>query len=261
MSTTRARGLPLRRLAFISAAVAGLALMAVGTVAGGNGGVVQEIRAATAKYHDVKAARADGFGEFYVCTDENSGKGAMGQHFANGDRVGDPSLDELKPEVLVYQPLRGGGYRLVGVEYVVLADAWDALHDDPPVLFGRELTRVPAGNRYGLPDFYQIHAWIWSPNPRGLFDDWAYWAPGKGSEVEVDVLLRAGRDFVAIEVKSTKTVRDADLRGLRAIGDLPRMRRRIVVFLGERAQATPDGIEVLPVRAFLRELENGTLFP
>jgi predicted AAA+ superfamily ATPase len=96
---------------------------------------------------------------------------------------------------------------------------------------------------------------------RGLFDDWAYWAPGKGSEVEVDVLLRAGRDFVAIEVKSTKTVRDADLRGLRAVAELPRVRRRIVVFLGERAQATPDGIEVLPVRAFLRELENGTLFP
>jgi hypothetical protein len=171
---TRTRGLPLRRLLLIGAAVAGIAMMAGGTALGGNGGLVQEIRAATAKYHDVDAARADGFGEFYVCTDENSGKGAMGQHFANGDRVGDPSLNELEPEVLVYQPLRGGGYRLVGVEYVVLADAWDALHDSPPVLFGdHELKRVAAGNRYGLPDFYQIHAWVWSPNPRGLFDDWS----------------------------------------------------------------------------------------
>jgi hypothetical protein len=31
---------------------------------------------------------------------------------------------------------------------------------------------VPAGNRYGLPDFYELHAWIWKGNPRGVFDDW-----------------------------------------------------------------------------------------
>ena len=173
-STTRTHKLPIRRLFLVGAAVAGIAMMAGGTVVGGNGGLVQQVRAVTAKYHDLDAARADGFGEFYECTDENSGMGAMGQHFANIGRFLDPSLDELEPEVLVYQPLRGGGYRLVGVEYVVLADAWDALHDSPPVLFGdHELKRVPAGNRYGLPDFYQLHAWIWSPNPRGLFDDWS----------------------------------------------------------------------------------------
>jgi hypothetical protein len=172
-TTTRTRGLPIRRLLLVGAAAAGIAVMAGGTVVGGNGGLVQEVRAATARYHDLEVARGDGFGEFYLCTDENSGKGAMGQHFANGDRVGNPSLDELEPEVLVYQPLRGGGYRLVGVEYVVLADAWDAIHAAPPVLFGdRQLTRMPADNRYGLPEFYQLHAWIWSPNPRGLFDDW-----------------------------------------------------------------------------------------
>ena len=98
----------------------------------------------------------------------------MGQHFANGDRVGNPSLDELEPEVLVYQPLRGGGYRLVGVEYVVLADAWDATHDGAAGAVRRPgaRARMPAGNRYGLPEFYELHAWIWRPNPRGLFDDW-----------------------------------------------------------------------------------------
>jgi hypothetical protein len=40
------------------------------------------------------------------------------------------------------------------------------------VLYGRTLKRIPAGNRYGLPDFYELHAWIWRPNPRGMFDDW-----------------------------------------------------------------------------------------
>ena len=173
-TTTRSRGLPIRRLLLIGAAVAGIAMMAGGTVVGGNGGLVQQVRAVTAQYHDLDVARGDGFGEFYRCTDENSGKGAMGQHFANEGRFLNPSLNELEPEVLVYQPLRGGGYRLVGVEYVVLADAWDAIHDAPPVLFGnRQLTRMPADNRYGLPEFYQLHAWIWHPNPRGLFDDWS----------------------------------------------------------------------------------------
>lgn len=31
---------------------------------------------------------------------------------------------------------------------------------------------VASGNRYGIPAFYELHAWIWKWNPRGLFDDW-----------------------------------------------------------------------------------------
>jgi predicted AAA+ superfamily ATPase len=96
---------------------------------------------------------------------------------------------------------------------------------------------------------------------RGLFEDWFYWAPGKGSELEVDLLLRRGKDYVALEVKSGKAVRPRELRGLRAVADLPRLRRRVVVFTGERRQTTEDGIELLPVRDFLRELEAGTLLP
>jgi hypothetical protein len=152
-------------------ATASMAIAFSSVVFGANGSRLAAAREATSQYHDLAAAEADGFTPFYMCTDE-ADAGAMGQHFVNGDRVGDPSLDENRPEVLVYEPTPGGGYRLVGVEYVVIADAWDALHGSPPELFGRELKRVPAGNRYGLPDFYQIHAWIWRPNPRGMFDDW-----------------------------------------------------------------------------------------
>jgi len=28
------------------------------------------------------------------------------------------------------------------------------------------------GNRYGLPPFYELHAWLWKHNPAGMFDDW-----------------------------------------------------------------------------------------
>ncbi len=60
----------------------------------------------------------------------------------------------------------------MAVEYVVLQDAWDAAHSSPPSLFGEEFTLVPAGNRYDLPAFYELHAWLWKHNPRGMFDDW-----------------------------------------------------------------------------------------
>jgi len=60
---------------------------------------------------------------------------------------------------------------------------------------------------------------------RGLFEDWFYWAPGKGSSVEADLLLRRGRDLVAIEIKSGRRVEESDLRGLRAVGELPEVTR------------------------------------
>ena len=43
---------------------------------------------------------------------------------------------------------------------------------DPPTLFGHEFHLVEAGNRYGLPAFYELHAWIWHHNPSGMFEDW-----------------------------------------------------------------------------------------
>ncbi len=96
---------------------------------------------------------------------------------------------------------------------------------------------------------------------RSLFEDWGYWAAGKGSNVEVDFVLRQGRDLVAVEVRSGQKVFEADLRGLRAIAGLSGIKRRVVVFRGDRKQETADGIEILPVAAFLATLERSALFP
>ena len=96
---------------------------------------------------------------------------------------------------------------------------------------------------------------------RKLFDEWFYWAPGKGSGVEVGFLLRKGSALVAIEVKSSRNVRDAGLTGLRAIAEYPGVRRRLVVHMGDRSLATGDGIEMLGVSAFIGEVERGTIFP
>jgi predicted AAA+ superfamily ATPase len=96
---------------------------------------------------------------------------------------------------------------------------------------------------------------------RGLFDEWWYWAPGQGSELEVDFLLKRARDLVAVEVKAARTVASAALRGLRAIGELDAVCRRLVVTRGDRRLKTEDGIEIVPLSEFVREIEAGTLFP
>ena len=138
---------------------------------GGGQRSIAAVRAATAGFHDVATAEAAGYGPFYVCTDHAS-LGTMGQHYVKGALVGDAVVDPLQPEALVYEPKKGGGYRLVGVEYVVFKEAWDAVHSGPPSLFGRNFTHIEAGNRYGLPDFYELHVWLWRPNPSGIFSDW-----------------------------------------------------------------------------------------
>ena len=76
------------------------------------------------------------------------------------------------PEALVYQPLAGGKLRLAALEYVVLKSAWDAHHSSPPSLFGQRFNLTPAGNRFGLPAYYSLHAWFWKHNPAGTFAMW-----------------------------------------------------------------------------------------
>lgn len=158
-------------------AITTIALAAIAAIVGSSiafaGGQrsVAAVRDATAPFHDLAAAEAAGYGPFYLCTDA-AGEGAMGQHYVNGALVGDPAVDPLTPEALVYEPMPGGGYRLVGVEYVTFQDAWDTTHASPPSLFGRPFRLIGAGNRYGLPAFYELHVWLWRPNPSGIFSDW-----------------------------------------------------------------------------------------
>ena len=53
----------------------------------------------------------------------------------------------------------------------------------------------------------------------GLYDELVYWAPTQGG-TEVDFVLRRGKRFVAIEVKTTTNPAPPHFAGLRAIADL-----------------------------------------
>jgi hypothetical protein len=96
----------------------------------------------------------------------------MGVHYVKGALVGDGAIDPLTPEAMVYEPDERGRPHLVAVEYVVFQDAWDAQHKSPPKLFGHRFDFSAAGNRYGLPAFYSLHAWLYKNNPAGTFAMW-----------------------------------------------------------------------------------------
>jgi hypothetical protein len=132
--------------------------------------LVQTVRQAADPYQDVAAAEAAGYGLFLGCV-SGPQEGAMGVHYPNGALVGDGVLDPMQPEALVYEPTKNG-LKLVAVEFIVLADAWNANNPSPPALMGQVFNLVGSPNRYGLPAFYELHVWAWKNNPLGMFADW-----------------------------------------------------------------------------------------
>jgi hypothetical protein len=164
-----------RRLAAIGFGVIACAVPAVMALGGshdrqGSTGLVREVRQATQPFQDVNAAIAAGYSSAGSCV-SGPEVGAMGVHFANPTLLGDGELDAAQPEILVYEQ-RNGRLRLLAVEYVVLAEQWDAKKIGPPVLDGQHFHYVGAPNRYGSPAFYELHVWAWKNNPNGMFVDW-----------------------------------------------------------------------------------------
>jgi predicted AAA+ superfamily ATPase len=94
-----------------------------------------------------------------------------------------------------------------------------------------------------------------------LFDEVSYCAPAQARQTEVDFLLRHGREFLAIEVKAHSRFSTPQLAGLRAIGELPRLVRRILVYLGDRQLRTEDGIEVWRFGRFTAAVAERSLWP
>jgi hypothetical protein len=161
-----------RRIIVALAAVAIGGLTAVGMVNAGDGKLspeLQAVRAAVAKYHDYNQAVADGYslaGEPCV----SSPAGAMGIHAPNPALIGNPALDPLRPEILLYAPTANGGYKLVGVEYMKI-DADQDLNtaDDRPSLFGRAFEGPMLGHNPTMPIHYDMHVWVAEQNPSGVF--------------------------------------------------------------------------------------------
>ena len=196
----------MRKHLIVAASLIAVALVGPAT-AGAERGSLDGARAATAKYHRLQTAIGDGYGRLVdaqgiACID-NPGVGGMGIHYVSDALVGDAAVNATTPEALVYEPRKNGRLRLVALEYVVFQSAWDKAHKRPPKLFGRRFELIPAGNRYGLPPFYELHAWAWKHNPRGMFDDLDPRVPqlcrGRGAHIEVEGTRRAKDTQVQVD--------------------------------------------------------------
>ena len=129
------------------------------------------VRDFTARFLDVSAAEAEGYKLQFGCVTGDDA-GAMGLHYINGDLVSSGILDPTRPQIVIYEPTRGGKPRLIGADFLVLADAWNSTHSGPPELMGQLFHLFPSPNRFGLPAFYTLHVWAWKENPKGAFVNW-----------------------------------------------------------------------------------------
>ena len=62
--------------------------------------------------------------------------------------------------------------KLIGADYLVLAQTWHAKHAETPEMMGQLFHLFEAPNRFGLPAFYTLHVWAWKENPTGTFVNW-----------------------------------------------------------------------------------------
>ena len=126
---------------------------------------VQHLRALTHQYHSVDRAVADGYQPDTECVED------MGIHYVNFALMQQP-VDPERPTALLYAPA-GDGVRLVAVEWIqVDADQDLSTSSDRPSVYGHAFDGPMPGHFPGMPVHYDLHAYVWDPNPDGTFATW-----------------------------------------------------------------------------------------
>lgn len=154
-----------------------------------------DVRAATARFQDVKVALAEGYirDPANMCdTADMMGRpaslGAMGVHYFRPDLLGitappNPRVDGTgthtdfnRPAILIYEPQADGSQELVAVENLVFKQAWHAAGNArPPKFHGVEYDHMfdnPAttiDEAHNFEPHYDRHVWLYRDNPQGMF--------------------------------------------------------------------------------------------
>jgi len=89
----------------------------------------------------------------------------------------------------------------------------------------------------------------------GIDEKLSYWR--STTKFEVDFVIG---DKIAVEVKAKPRVGEHDLRGIRALKEEEIFKRYLVVTNESASRTTEDGIELMPLDAFLRLLWAGGIF-
>jgi predicted AAA+ superfamily ATPase len=103
--------------------------------------------------------------------------------------------------------------------------------------------------------YCELKAFIAYASPStGLF----FWRTQNGPEVDF-VLKDKNNHLYGIEVKLTKLPNDRDLKGLRALNEEQKLRRKILVCNVERSRQTEDHCEMMPIMKFVGLLWQGEI--
>lgn len=95
---------------------------------------------------------------------------------------------------------------------------------------------------------------------KDLYDTCYYWSPAEAKQTEVDFLLEKQDQYLALEVKSQEHISSEHLVGLRAIQKLKNIKKRVLVYTGDKTLRTAEGVDVYPVTEFLKKIAAGTLW-
>ena len=78
--------------------------------------LVDQVRAANARFNEVSVAVAEGYAPI-PCASGVDG-GAMGVHYVNPNYLKDTAVDIKRPQAVMYEPTPDGKMALVAVEYI-----------------------------------------------------------------------------------------------------------------------------------------------
>jgi hypothetical protein len=149
---------------------------------------LEAARRATAKYHEVRVAEADGYRAI------GPDAPGMGIHYVRSHSGASSGFDVEHPDILLYEKDSSApsGYALVGVSYLLSADTdVDGQPKDPPfpkslaswhrhadlcVLPDRSVKGnlnddqcKAEGGQFTALTQWMVHAWIWKDSPAGVF--------------------------------------------------------------------------------------------
>jgi hypothetical protein len=121
------------------------------------------LRAATRPFRTLDSAVAAGYARDVPECLVHQHHGAMGYHHVNRGYV-DAAVDVERPEILLYERLPDGEYRLNGVEFIIPYRAWPR-DSVAPAVMGQLLKQED-----NLKIWY-LHVWAWTTNVDGVFAD------------------------------------------------------------------------------------------
>lgn len=133
-------------------------------IATGNAAVdadLATLRRATSSFHVLDSAVAAGYPRDVADCLVHEHHGAMGYHHVNRANLS-RNLNVTKPQILLYQRMADGTYRLNGVEFIL---PFTLLSRDstPPTILGQTM------HREDNLKFWYLHVWAWNPNKDGVF--------------------------------------------------------------------------------------------